>query len=82
APAELRARVLSFYFLALGVIYPVGTLIQGPVADHIGLGTMTALSGILLLALVALIRAIRPERIAALDDPAPEVPADAAPEPA
>jgi MFS family permease len=82
APAELRARVLSFYFLALGVIYPVGTLIQGPIADHIGLGTMTALSGVLLLALVALIRALRPERITALDDPAPEVAPDIAPEPA
>lgn len=82
APAELRARVLSFYFLALGVIYPIGTLIQGPIADHIGLGQMTALSGILLLALVALIRTFRPERIAALDDPEPELLAEVAPGPA
>jgi MFS family permease len=75
APAELRARVLSFYFLALGVIYPLGTLIQGPIADHIGLGAMTAISGVLLLALVALIRVVRPERIAALDDPPVTAPA-------
>jgi MFS family permease len=80
APTDLRARVLSFYFLALGVIYPLGTLIQGPIADRIGLGPMTALSGVLLLALVALIRTVRPERIAALDDPAPDVSVAPAPE--
>jgi MFS family permease len=77
APAELRARVLSFYFLALGVLYPVGTLIQGPIADVIGLGPMTVLSGIALLGALALIRVLRPQRIAALDDPAPAVEAAA-----
>ncbi|MCU1369629.1 MAG: arabinose efflux permease family protein [Ilumatobacteraceae bacterium] len=77
APAAVRARVLSFYFLALGVLYPLGSLIQGPVADHIGVGVMTVLSGIFLLALVVLIRVVRPERIAALDDP----PAAASPTP-
>jgi len=82
APVELRARVLSFYFLALGVIYPIGSVIQGPIADHIGVGQMTALSGVLLFALVALIRAVWPERIAALDDPSPEVAFEVAPEPA
>lgn len=82
APAALRGRVLSFYFLALGVIYPVGTLIQGPIADHIGLGTVTALSGLALLALLAIIRAVRPERIAALDDPEPTVDPAPAREPA
>ncbi len=70
APAELRARVLSFYFLALGVLYPIGALIQGPIADHIGLGEMTVLSGVALGGVVGLLRVLRPERIAALDDPA------------
>jgi MFS family permease len=69
APAELRARVLSFYFLALGVLYPIGALIQGPIADRIGLGEMTVLSGIALVAVVGLVRLLRPERLAALDDP-------------
>ena len=72
APAELRGRVLSFYFLALGVLYPIGALLQGPIADRIGLGEMTVLSGLALLGVVALIRVVRPERIAALDDPEPE----------
>ncbi|WP_421117855.1 MFS transporter [Aquihabitans daechungensis] len=77
APAELRARVLSFYFLALGVLYPIGAVIQGPIADHIGLGEMTVLSGVALVSVVGLLRVIRPERIAALDDPE-EAPADPA----
>lgn len=71
APADLRARVLSCYFLALGVLYPVGATIQGPLADRIGLGPMTVLSGVALLGVVALLRVVRPERIAALDDPDP-----------
>ena len=68
APAELRARVLSFYFLALGVLYPIGATIQGPIADRIGLGEMTVLSGIALFGVVVLLRLLRPERLAALDD--------------
>jgi MFS family permease len=69
APAAYRARVLSFYFLALGVLYPIGASIQGPIADHVGLGQVTAGSGVLLLAVVVLLRVLRPARIAALDDP-------------
>jgi MFS family permease len=69
APAELRARVLSFYFLALGVLYPIGATIQGPIADHIGLGAMTAASGAALMGAVVLLRALRPQRMASLDDP-------------
>ena len=82
APAELRARVLSFYFLALGVIYPIGAVIQGQIADQIGLGVTTALSGVLLLAAVALIRVLAPERIAALDDQPTGSEADDVPAPA
>jgi MFS family permease len=69
APAELRARVLSFYFLALGVLYPIGALIQGPIADRIGLGEMTVVSGVALIGVVGLLRLVRPERLVALDDP-------------
>lgn len=69
APAEMRARVLSFYFLALGVLYPVGAALQGPIADHVGLGEVTALSGIALLGVVGLIRLLRPMRLTAMDDP-------------
>lgn len=78
APAELRARVLSFYFLALGVLYPVGATIQGPIADRIGIGQVTVLSGVALLAAVGLVRLLRPERLAALGDPPPTAGVEAA----
>jgi MFS family permease len=68
APAHLRARVVSLYFLALGVLYPVGATIQGPIADRVGLGAVTVGAALALLASVALLRAFRPERLLALDD--------------
>jgi MFS family permease len=70
APTELRGRVLSFYFLALGVLYPIGATLQGPIADRVGLGEVTALSGVALVAVVVLLAVLRPDRLAALDDPA------------
>jgi predicted MFS family arabinose efflux permease len=68
APTHLRARILSLYFLALGTLYPVGALIQGPLADRVGLGRVTAGAALLLLVYVVLVRLVRPERLRALDD--------------
>ena len=42
APQAYRGRVLSFFLVALGVAYPLGSLAQGPVIDWIGLGWTTA----------------------------------------
>jgi hypothetical protein len=71
---------VSLYFLALGTLYPVGALIQGPIADRVGLGQVTAGGAVALLAVVALIRVVRPDRLAALDDidayPSPFAPVD------
>jgi MFS family permease len=50
APDEMRGRVLAVNFLVLGLLFPVGTLIQGQVADAIGLRWTTAGSGMLLAA--------------------------------
>ena len=41
APTEYRGRVLSFYLVALGVSYPIGSLLQGPIADQVGLAWTT-----------------------------------------
>lgn len=68
APMELRARVVSIYFLGLGTLYPVGATLQGPIADRIGLGQVTALGAAALLLFVVLVRLLRPERLTALDD--------------
>ncbi len=81
APAEARARVLSLYFVALGTLYPVGALIQGPIADHVGLGAVTIGGACIMVASLAAIRLVRPQRLRALDDldafPGP-LPAEAA----
>ncbi len=48
APDDMRGRVLAVNFLVLGVLFPVGTLIQGQIADAVGLRWTTAGSGLLL----------------------------------
>lgn len=48
APAAYRGRVLSFFQVALGVSYPVGALLQGPLADAVGIGWTTAGSAVVL----------------------------------
>lgn len=68
APQAYRGRVLSFFLVALGVAYPVGSLVQGPLADRIGIGWTTAGSA-LLLAVVMLVTAWwRPAAVSALTD--------------
>lgn len=54
APDEMRGRVLAVNSFVLGVLYPVGSLLQGQLADEVGLRWVTAGSGVLLLAVVAL----------------------------
>ena len=68
APMRLRARVVSLYFLGLGVLYPIGATIQGPIADRVGLGQVTAGGALLLLAFVVALRLFWPEQLRALDD--------------
>lgn len=69
APAHFRARVLSLYLVALGTIYPLGALVQGAMADRIGLGWTTASAAALLVLIVLGIGAVRPGFLDALDDP-------------
>ncbi|MGH3302764.1 MAG: MFS transporter [Streptosporangiaceae bacterium] len=66
APAAYRGRVIGFFQVALGVSYPVGALLQGPLADAVGIGWTTAGSAVLL-ALVSVIAWYRwPDFVAAL----------------
>jgi len=69
APVAMRARVLSFYFLALGVLYPIGATLQGPLADRVGMGVVTALSGVVMVVVLGVVRVVSPGRFSALDDP-------------
>ena len=65
APDAMRGRVLAVNFLVLGLLFPIGTLIQGQIADAIGLRWTTAGSGVVL-ALGLLVLAPWQRRAAAL----------------
>jgi MFS family permease len=67
APAAARARVLSLFFVALGVLYPVGAVTQGALSDHIGLSTTMTGGAILMLSTLALIAITKPQVLRALD---------------
>ena len=70
APDWARARVLSFWMLALGTIYPLGAVVQGAIADRTSLRAVTAGGAVLMLAVLAGLAVRRPHVLAALDDPA------------
>jgi MFS family permease len=67
APARFRGRVLSVIMVLLGTVYPLGAILQGSLADHIGLRVTTACAGLLLGAAVLSLRLLRPGFTAALD---------------
>ena len=69
APAELRGRALSLNLVALGILYPLGSLVQGRIADTVGLRVVTAVSGLLLLAVLGAGRLLRPGITAPIDIP-------------
>jgi len=70
APQAYRGRILAFYLVALGVGYPIGSLLQGPVIDRIGLGWTTAGTALILLVIMALVAAFRPGFVRALSSDA------------
>jgi MFS family permease len=57
APEAFRGRILAFFLVALGVAYPIGSLVQGPIIDRIGIGWTTA-GGAALLSLVMAVVAV------------------------
>jgi predicted MFS family arabinose efflux permease len=69
APAAFRGRIIGVYLVALGVVYPIGSLIQGPLADRIGLAVTTGAAGALLAVALVAIRVVRPGLLAALSEP-------------
>jgi MFS family permease len=52
APPALRGRMLGIYMMALGILYPVGALIQGWTANWAGLPAVTAGGATVLLAVL------------------------------
>ncbi len=70
APAEARGRVLSIYMMGLGVVYPIGAVLQGGIADRAGVRAVTVGGAALLFAVLGAIALLRPTVFAALGDPA------------
>jgi MFS family permease len=71
APTAARGRILGLYMLALGVVYPVGALIQGQIANHTGIRVVTLFSGVALVVLLALIAVGFPGLLRGLSEPGP-----------
>jgi len=69
APAALRGRVTSALMLLLGMLYPLGSVLQGALADQIGLRATTAGAAVLLAAVLLAIRLRSPSFNRDLGDP-------------
>jgi MFS family permease len=81
APDELRGRLVSLYFVAVGVLYPIGAVVQGRLADAVGLRWVTGGAAVLLAITVLAARVLRPRAIVALDTTAGGGEGDEAPVP-
>jgi MFS family permease len=68
APRELRGRAVSVLQMLLGALYPVGAVVQGAIADEIGLRATTAGAAILFGGSLLVWRLFRPTAAAALDE--------------
>jgi len=68
APDALRARILSLYMVALGVVYPLGAVLQGALGDRFGMRAVTAGGAAIFLVVLVVAGVSRPDLVASLDD--------------
>jgi len=66
APGEVRGRVLGIYMMTLGIGYPVGAVLQGSLAQALGVRTVTVGAAVVLLGVLTLVAALRSRWLAAL----------------
>ena len=69
APVASRGRILGIYMMALGLIYPVGAIVQGWLADSHGIRAVTVGGALLLLAVATLAAVAYPTVFTDLGDP-------------
>ncbi len=69
APANIRGRVVSVFTVILGAFYPLGAVLQGKIADHVGLRATTFGAAVALGAVLLVVRAFRPGITKAIDEP-------------
>jgi predicted MFS family arabinose efflux permease len=68
APEAARGRVLSFYMMALGIAYPIAAVIQGQIANHLGVRAVTVGGAVILLVVLVVLATFRPQLLGALGD--------------
>lgn len=68
SPPALRGRVMSVNMMILGTMYPIGCLMQGAIADRVGLRATTAATAVILGVTVLALRTLRPGFDRHLDD--------------
>lgn len=69
---EVRGRVMSIMMVILAGIYPLGSVLQGALADRVGLRTVTVSTALLMLAILIVARLVRPGLADDLDAPTAE----------
>ena len=69
APPMLRGRVLSALMVLLGLLYPLGSVVQGALADTLGLRAVTAATAVLLAVGLLALRTLRRGFDRDLEDP-------------
>lgn len=69
APANIRGRVVSVNTMILGSLYPLGAVLQGKIADSIGLRETTFGAGAIMAIVLVGARLLRPGITGALDTP-------------
>ncbi len=74
APDEMRGRVLAVNSFVLGILFPVGSIVQGQLADRAGLRWITAGSGVVLLVVLGVTQ-LKRGRIGSPSWPSPIEPA-------
>ncbi len=69
APKHLRGRVISVNLVILGAVYPAASVVQGAIADRVGLRATTAGAAVLMAGVLLAARLRDPGRTAVLDTP-------------
>ena len=69
APVASRGRILSIYMMALGLVYPVGAVAQGWLANAHGIRVVTVAGALALLGAALLAAVVRPTVFTNLGDP-------------
>jgi MFS family permease len=68
APAEVRGRILSIYMMGLGIVYPIGAVLQGLLADRVVVRSVTVIGAVILMMGLVAILILQPSVLAALGE--------------